>query len=44
MKHLFIVNPAAGKGKGPITMAEIDAALGQGMLKVRRVLQQLLGA
>ena len=40
----LVVNPAAGKGKGPITMAEIDAALGQGMLKVRRVLQQLLGA
>ena len=34
----LVVNPAAGRGAGEITMAEIEAVLAQGMLGVRRLL------
>ena len=35
------VNWAAGKGEGPITMAEIERNLGVGMLQARKVLAEL---
>lgn len=38
----LVVNPAAGKSTGIITMAEIEAALAEGMDKVRAVLQRVL--
>lgn len=38
----LVVNPAAGKGAGIITMDEIEAALAEGIVKVRAVLARLL--
>lgn len=38
----LVVNPAAGKSTGIITMAEIEQALAQGMDKVKRVLGRVL--
>ncbi len=40
----LVVNPAAGKSKGVITMAQIDAALTVGMSKVKIVLARMLSA
>jgi 5'-methylthioinosine phosphorylase len=40
----LVVNPAAGKSSNVITMAEIEAALHQGIGKVRAVLARVLGA
>lgn len=40
----LVVNPAAGKSREVITMAEIEAALAQGMGKVRGVLSRVLSA
>ena len=37
------VNWAAGKGEGPITMAEIDHHLAEGMGKARKVLAAVAG-
>lgn len=39
----LVVNPAAGKASGIITMAEIEAALAEGVVKVRTVLARALG-
>ncbi len=38
----LVVNPAAGKSSGVITMAEIEQALADGMGKVKAVLQRVL--
>lgn len=38
----LVVNPAAGKGASIITMAEIEAALVEGIVKVRAVLARVL--
>lgn len=38
----LVVNPAAGKAPGPITMAMIEQALQQGMANVRAVLAEFL--
>ena len=38
----LVVNPAAGKSSGVITMAEIEQALADGMDKVKAVLQRVL--
>ncbi|MNY09823.1 S-methyl-5'-thioinosine phosphorylase [compost metagenome] len=38
----LVVNPAAGKSTGVITMAEIEQALADGMGKVKAVLQRVL--
>ncbi|MNF01235.1 S-methyl-5'-thioinosine phosphorylase [compost metagenome] len=38
----LVVNPAAGKSEGIITMAEIEAALAEGIGKVRNVLAHVL--
>lgn len=38
----LVVNPAAGIGDGLITMADIDAAITDGMSNVRRILNQVL--
>lgn len=38
----LVVNPAAGRGNGLITMAEINQVLAAGMENVRRLLAQLL--
>jgi 5'-methylthioinosine phosphorylase len=38
----LVVNPAAGKSSGIITMAEIEQALQQGIGKVREVLARVL--
>jgi 5'-methylthioinosine phosphorylase len=38
----LVVNPAAGKSAGVITMAEIEQALADGMGKVKAVLQRVL--
>ena len=38
----LVVNPAAGKSEGIITMAEIEAALAEGIGKVRSVLAHVL--
>ena len=38
----LVVNPAAGKAKGGITMAQIDAALNVGMSKVKIILAPIL--
>ncbi|MDX5374045.1 MAG: S-methyl-5'-thioinosine phosphorylase [Pseudomonadaceae bacterium] len=40
----LVVNPAAGKAAGPITMAEIEAELARGIGKVRAVLGRVLSA
>ncbi|CAD5108824.1 S-methyl-5'-thioinosine phosphorylase [Zestomonas carbonaria] len=40
----LVVNPAAGKSSGIITMAEIERALADGMGQVRAVLARVLGA
>lgn len=40
----LVVNPAAGKSSGVITMAEIEAALAEGIGKVRAVLARVLAA
>jgi 5'-methylthioinosine phosphorylase len=40
----LVVNPAAGKSSGIITMAEIEAALADGIGKVREVLVRLFKA
>lgn len=40
----LVVNPAAGKSTGEITMAEIERALGDGMDKVKAVLSRVLAA
>ena len=40
----LVVNPAAGKSSGIITMAEIDAELARGIEKVRAVLGHVLSA
>ncbi|MCY1276419.1 S-methyl-5'-thioinosine phosphorylase [compost metagenome] len=40
----LVVNPAAGKASGIITMAEIERALADGMGQVRAVLARVLGA
>lgn len=34
----MIVNPAAGKGEGVITIKEIEENLGDGMERVKRIL------
>ncbi|QEY59030.1 S-methyl-5'-thioinosine phosphorylase [Pseudomonas sp. C27(2019)] len=38
----LVVNPAAGKSSGVITMAQIDAALNAGMSKVKIILARML--
>ncbi|PTU73366.1 S-methyl-5'-thioinosine phosphorylase [Pseudomonas mangrovi] len=38
----LVVNPAAGKSAGVITMAEIDRVLGEGIEKVKKVLVRML--
>ena len=38
----LVVNPAAGKSTGVITMAQIDAALNVGMSKVKIILARML--
>jgi 5'-methylthioinosine phosphorylase len=38
----LVVNPAAGKASGVITMAEIEAALSAGIGKARQVLARVL--
>ena len=38
----LIVNPASGKGRGAITIREIDENLAAGMQKVRRILGQVV--
>ena len=38
----LVVNPAAGKSQGVITMAQIDAALTVGMSKVKIILARML--
>ncbi|MBK59110.1 MAG: S-methyl-5'-thioadenosine phosphorylase [Pseudomonas sp.] len=38
----LVVNPAAGKASGIITMADIEAALAEGIVKVRTVLARAL--
>lgn len=38
----LVVNPAAGKTQGIITMAEIEAALAEGIVKTRAVLSHVL--
>lgn len=38
----LVVNPAAGKSKGVITMAQIDAALNVGMSKAKIILARML--
>lgn len=38
----LVVNPAAGKSSGVITMAEIEAALAEGIAKIRSVLARAL--
>jgi len=38
----LVVNPAAGKTQGIITMAEIEAALAEGIVKTRAVLARAL--
>lgn len=38
----LVVNPAAGKSSGVITMAEIEAALNEGIVKTRSVLARVL--
>ncbi|MBM7060968.1 S-methyl-5'-thioinosine phosphorylase [Pseudomonas sp. UL073] len=40
----LVVNPAAGKASGVITMAEIERALGDGMDQVKAVLARVLAA
>ncbi|TRX74869.1 S-methyl-5'-thioinosine phosphorylase [Pseudomonas mangiferae] len=40
----LVVNPAAGKSSGIITMAEIEAALAEGIGRIREVLTYLLAA
>src|SRR5690606_25502007 len=40
----LVVNPAAGKSSGIITMTEIEAELARGIGKVRAVLAHVLGA
>ncbi|AYC33435.1 S-methyl-5'-thioinosine phosphorylase [Pseudomonas cavernae] len=40
----LVVNPAAGKSSGVITMAEIERALADGMNQVKAVLARVLGA
>jgi len=40
----LVVNPAAGKSSGIITMAEIEAELARGIDKVRAVLGHVLSA
>ncbi|HHX34707.1 MAG TPA: S-methyl-5'-thioinosine phosphorylase [Gammaproteobacteria bacterium] len=40
----LVVNPAAGKSKGVITMTQIDAALNVGMSKVKIILARMLSA
>lgn len=39
----LVVNPAAGKGAGTTTTAEIEAAVVQGIVKVRAVLTRSIG-
>ena len=39
----LVVNPAAGKSGGIITMAQIEAALAEGIGKARAVLARILG-
>jgi 5'-methylthioinosine phosphorylase len=38
----LVVNPAAGKSTGVITMTQIDAALNVGMSKVKIILARML--
>ncbi len=40
----LVVNPAAGKTSGPITMAEIERVLEQGMSTIKAVLARVLSA
>ena len=40
----LVVNPAAGKSAGIITMSQIQEALNGGMSKVKTILQHLLKA
>ena len=37
-----VANPAAGRGKGEITMKDIETQLESGMIKVGHVLEQLV--
>jgi 5'-methylthioinosine phosphorylase len=37
-------NAAAGRGAAPITMADIEACLGDGMTRVMRILEQVISA
>lgn len=39
----LVVNWAAGKGEGPITMAEIEANLAKGMGSIRQLIQGIVG-
>ena len=40
----LVVNPAAGKSTGVITMTQIDAALNVGMSKAKIILARLLSS